>query len=136
MKKLLLIILILYFSGLAAYAPMRKLLYIKEAIPIQPYEKVWEAVCMIESSNRQYAFNKDENAIGIVQVRPVRLRDFNDRTGKQYTMDDMYDVKKSKEVFMYYATQFEYSDPEKIARKWNGSGKKTITYWNKVKVYM
>ena len=136
MKKLLLIILILYFSGLSAYAPIRKVLYIKEAIPIQPYEKIWDAVCQIESNKRPYAFNEEENARGIAQIRPIRLRDFNKLTGKHYTIDDMYDVKKSKEVFLYYATQYECSNPEKIVRKWNGSGKKTITYWNKVKVLL
>ncbi len=136
MKRLLLIILILYFSVLAAYAPILKVLFIKKALPVQPYEKVWDAVCQIESGKRPDAFNKEENARGIVQVRPVRLHDFNERTGKHYIMNDMYDVKKSKEVFMYYATRFGYSDLEKIVRRWNGNGKKTIVYWEKVKSHM
>ena len=136
MKKPLLIFLMFSFSVLAAYAPVRKVLYIEYSTPVQPHEKLWKVVCMAESSNRPDAYNKDENAIGIVQIRPVRLRDFNDRTGKNYTMDDMYDVTKSKEVFMYYATQFSNSDIEKIAKSWNGSGRKTIAYWKRVKVLL
>ena len=136
MKKLLLIFLMYSFSVMAAYAPARKVLYIEYSIPVQPYEKLWKVVCMAESSNRPIAYNKDENAIGIVQIRPVRLRDFNDRTGKNYTMDDMYDVTISKEVFMYYAVQMHYSDTEKIAKRWNGSGRKTIAYWKRVKVLL
>ena len=63
------------------------------------------------------------------QVRPIRLKDYNQRTGKSYTMKDMYDYDKALEVFMYYCTE----DIEQTAKNWNGSGKKTIDYWLKVK---
>ena len=126
----------LSFSVLAVYAPVREVLYIEYSIPVQPYDKLWEAVCMVESENNPSAFNEEEDATGVAQVRPVRLRDFNDRTGKEYTMEDMYNTTISKEVFMYYAAQFNYSDTEIIAKRWNGSGIKTIAYWDRVKVLL
>lgn len=100
-------------------------------------EKLFKAVSAIESNFNPYALNEYENAVGIVQIRPIRLKDFNIRTGKNYLLEDMYDISKAKEVFMYYANKYK-GNIEKIARNWNGgpTGYKkesTLKYWNKVK---
>jgi hypothetical protein len=79
------------------------------------------------------AYNNIEEAIGAFQIRPIRLLDYNQRTGNNYKSADCYNLRISKEIFMYYARRFEFSDYELIARNWNGSGKATLEYWEKVK---
>ena len=96
--------------------------------PLQP---LWEAVCTVESSNVKDTVNRLEMAYGIAQIREIRIRDYNERTGKGYTLEDCLDSAISREVFMYYAEKI--GDYEKVAKRWNGSGYKTELYWEKVK---
>jgi hypothetical protein len=91
---------------------------------------------MVEGNCDTLAYNPAEKAVGYFQIRPIRLIDYNKRTGHKYRLKDMYDYKTSKEVFLFYADQIGYQDPQKIARSWNGSGWKTEIYWKKVKVYL
>lgn len=98
---------------------------------IDPFQPLWEAVCTVESNNNESALNGLEMAFGIAQIRDIRIRDYNDRTGKGYTLEDCLDSVISREVFMYYAERLE--DYETIAKRWNGSGAKTEIYWEKIK---
>ena len=128
-KMTLTIFLIAIFT--TCHAPEHRTLYIQQEAGIQPFEMIWRAVCWVESENNPLAFNKKELAYGIAQIRYIRLHDYNKKTGKRYTLSMMYDVKKSKEVFMFYARQF--SDYDEMIRSWNGSGRKTYSYLGKVK---
>jgi hypothetical protein len=134
MKRLLLLLCFGLLISLAGICPpAQKGFYIFGREPINPYERLYLAVCLVESSNNPLAYNSKENAVGISQIRQVRLNDYNRQTGKRYTLREMYDPYKSKEVFMYYAGKYPYTDYETIARAWNGSGKATIKYWARVK---
>ena len=97
---------------------------------IRPYEAIWSAVCEVETENDPFAYNPTEQATGISQIRPIRVLDYNIRTGKKYTLVDMYDVEISKEVFMYYACRIV--DRDEIIKRWNGSGFQTEIYLKKV----
>ena len=97
------------------------------------YEKIWNAVIHVESRGNPMAYNPDEGATGIAQIRQIRVDDYNRRTGSNYLLEQMYDPDISKEIFMYYARLIGYENPEWIARRWNGSGRMTVIYWNKVK---
>jgi hypothetical protein len=111
-------------------APESGGLFIAREEPIRPYEILWKAVCAVESSNNPKALNRLEMAYGISQIRYVRLHDYNKRTGSKYKLTDMYDPELSKQVFMYYC---KGNDLERIAKSWNGSGRKTETYWKRIK---
>jgi hypothetical protein len=106
---------------------------IEQGLTINPYLCLWEAVCKYESNNNPLAYNAREQATGIAQIRPVLVRDYNQRTGRDYVIEDMYNVEISKEIFMYYASQLGPYSYEQIARKWNGSGPATDVYWNNIK---
>lgn len=135
MKKMALItFLIAIFS--ICHAPELKIGYIERTEAIQPFERIWKAVCMVESTNDPLAYNKREEAVGVVQIRQVRLNDFNKRTGNAFRLSEMYNEAKSKVVFMYYARQHHYNEIENIAREWNGSGRQTLKYWLLVKKYL
>ena len=131
-KKILLMVCVILIP-LQGFAPQQKAVYIAIEPPIEPYKALWDAVSMVESSMDSMAYNVREQATGIVQIRPIRLRDYNTRTGNRLKLSDMYSVKISKEIFFYFATKYHYTDYETIAKKWNGSGHKTIIYWQKIK---
>lgn len=95
-----------------------------------------KAVVQVESAGDTLAYNPSEEAAGAFQIRPVRLLDYFQRTGINYKIEDCYNYDISKEIFLYYARQTGYRDYERIARNWNGSGKSTIDYWDKVKANM
>lgn len=84
------------------------------------------------------SYNHREQAYGAFQIRPCRLEHYNRLTGKNYTLKDMYDYEKAKEVFIYFAIHdrrgrlTENRSLETVAKEWNGSGPMTIEYWKNV----
>jgi hypothetical protein len=131
MKKILLVFLLLV--PLAVFAPSEKVFYLASPSVVRPYDKIMDAVGAIESGGDTMAYNPREHAHGIYQIRPIRLRDYNERTGKDYKLTDLYTMAVSREIFLYYARSIGPNDLERIIRNWNGSGKKTYEYLKKVK---
>jgi hypothetical protein len=117
-------------------APVYNSAYIIVTYPVRPYDRILNAVLMVESAGDTLAFNLSEEAVGGLQIRPIRLRDYNQRTGKDYKIEECYNFRISKEIFLYYAELYGYNDPESIARNWNGSGIATFHYWNKVRLLL
>jgi hypothetical protein len=130
MKSFLIILLSLI--TLKAAAPDLKLLIILKSEPMDIYDRLIQAVVLVESKGDTLAYNLKEEAYGAFQIRPIRLLDYYQRTGKKYNLSDCYNFNVSKEIFLYYANLSEYSDYETVARNWNGSGNMTVTYWEKV----
>ena len=133
MKKLLLLLCFGILVSLAGNPAYNETIYIPFSLVYRPYEPLYQAQSYIESSNRDSALNIKEQAFGRMQIRAIRLKDYNDRTGKSYTLQDCYNEKISKEIWLYYATKFHPSDYEGISKGWNGRGKSNKIYWNKVK---
>ena len=131
-------ILFIFFLAFTtkAVAPDLRIIYIIREKPVEVYSKLINAVVKVESSGDTLAFNVLEEAYGAFQIRPIRLLDYNSRTGKRYLMKDCFSFNVSKEIFLYYASKIGYPDFESIARQWNGSGLMTQEYWQKVKVYL
>jgi hypothetical protein len=132
MKRMILLITIL-LTSLVCKAPEFRVLYILCTPAEQPFEHAWAAVSVVEAKNDPLAYNPYEQAYGLGQIRPVRLNDFNRRTGKHYSQQDMFNPVKNKEVFMYYAVKIGPYDINKVIRDWNGSGPMTFEYLKKVK---
>ena len=134
------ITLILIFTFELLKAPSFTVGYIARPEVIAPYEKLWQAVCQVESSGDPFAIGDrhlKNKSYGIVQIRQSRLDDYFNRTGIRYEVADMFCPVKSKQVFMYYAS----GDYETVSRTWNGgakgmSKKSTVKYWNKVQTIM
>jgi len=131
----LLLLLLLTFA--ICKAPEYRTLYIERAEKISKYDYIWKVICQVESNNDPLAYHMEEDgwpAVGISQIRWVRLKDYNGRTGHNYKMKDMYDPIKNRQVFMYYANLLD--DPDKIIRKWNGSGHKSYKYLKRVQAIL
>jgi hypothetical protein len=127
------LIIILFFITIRVFAPGVKVILIERAKALSQFDKLIEAVSWVESTHGKYLYNSREGAVGWLQIRQCRLDDYNKKTGSHYKLQDCYDYELSRRIFLYYSHGKNY---EKAARDWNGSGYKTITYWNKVKMYL
>ncbi len=134
MKSLLFIFFI--FISIKVTAPDQDAIFIYRPVPVDAYERLINAVIQVECGGNFMAFNLKEKAAGPFQIRPVRLRDYNLRTGNNRTLEECYNLEVSKEIFLYYARRTGYPHYELIARNWNGSGNMTLQYWKKVKALL
>lgn len=128
--SLLLFLLLLTFP---AIAPGRNALLIYESPAINPFEPLMEAIGNIETMGNTMAFNKFENAVGIFQIRQVKVDEYNRQTGNKFLLTDMFDYENSRRVFLYFASMAGPYHFEKIAKAWNGSGPMTDFYWQRIR---
>ena len=98
------------------------------------------AVAMVESGGDPSICNEREDAVGILQIRPVMVREVNRIGGGGFTLDDRWNVCKSLAMFRIHERHGIGVDGshESVARTWNGGprgmGKDgTEIYWTKVK---
>ena len=118
------------------FAPASESLILIRTTPIEPFTSLIHAIGMVETQYDTLAFNPLEGAVGYFQIRPIRLNDYNFRTGSTYTMTDLFNYKISEKIFVYYASEQGPYNFERIAKTWNGSGKSTIQYWEQVKRFL
>jgi hypothetical protein len=135
LKKVLLTTLLVI--PLRVFAPAEKFIAaVPRPEPDNPFQALINAIGCVENKGDTLAWNPVEQAAGFFQIRPIRLNDYNRRTGSKLKLRDMFDYEKSERVFLYYASRIGYRDFEKIAKSWNGSGSRTINYWNQVKKHL
>jgi hypothetical protein len=128
-----------------AFCPNIKTFYLVTSSPIisrpiyiSDYNPLIKAIFRYETHNDTLAHNLNEEAYGGLQIRKCRLDHFNNLTGSNYTLTDMYDFTKAKEVFLYFATHngrgqvVKGKTYEQVAKNWNGSGPMTIKYWEAI----
>lgn len=136
LRKIVFVTLLLLSFAFRVSAPSRGSLIILDSRPIEPYKRLIHAIGMVETRSDTLAYNPIEEAVGYFQIRPIRLKDYNKRTGSNYIMKDMFNYEISEKIFLYFADRIGPYDFEKIARNWNGSGHMTINYWNRIKQYL
>jgi len=113
-----------------------KYAYIKAGEAINELERLWWAVCYVETGNNPNTWIIDINglpSVGISCIQPPRVEHYNRLTGKEYTLQDCMSEDVSKEIFMFFA---QGKTLEQAAKSWNGSGPMTIDYWNKVRIHL
>lgn len=118
------------------FAPVDRSVELLRNDPVEPFRNLIHAIGMVETEQDTLAFNPFEQAVGYFQIRPIRLVDYNARTGSTYTMGDLFRYDVSEKIFLYYACCFGPYNPEKIARSWNGSGVSTAIYWEQVRKFL
>ena len=106
-------------------------------------QKVVIGMIQVESNGNDSAYNKSEEAVGCLQIRPIMVREVNrilKKQGKEhrFKMKDRWDRDKSLEMFWVWRDYHHpRSSDEVIARNWNGGPngykkKSTEKYWKKV----
>jgi len=139
MKKILKKIVAITFLitlALKVFAPTSESLIVIRTFPVEPYKNLIHAIGMVETQFDTLAYNPLEEAVDYFQIRPIRLEDYNSRTGSTYSRQDLFNYYISEKIFLYYATEIGPYDFERIAKTWNGSGKNTILYWDQVKKFL
>jgi hypothetical protein len=136
LKKILFFTLLFLLLPFRASSPDINSFVVFAPDAVEPYKQLIYAIGFVETMNNTMAYNPLEEATGIFQIRPIRLKDYNIRTGRNYKMKDLYDYKISEEIFLYFADQVGPYDLEQIARRWNGSGHMTTYYWNRIKEFL
>ena len=101
---------------------------------------VMEAIILVESEGNPNAVSG--NSVGAMQITPILVRECNNilksrGSDKRYTMNDRYNVEKSKEMFLLIQSQHnKTNNVEKAIRSWNGgpnySMRATNRYYQKV----
>lgn len=134
-KKIGSVTFLLSFA-LRVFAPASESLIIIDSVPVYPFKKLINAIGMVETKYDTLAYNPLEEAVGYFQIRPVRLLDYNIRTGSTYSRNDLFMYHISEKIFLYYASVIGPYNFEQIARRWNGSGQGTIVYWEQVKKFL
>ena len=117
------------------------------------FDQYCEALAKVESSNNPRAYNANENAIGLYQIRAAYFKDAQafDPDLKGYSHKDCFTPAVGKRVVWAYAARYEPSalrkmDVEVLAKlhnggvKWqdkDGRAKKNLEiYWAKVRKYL
>ena len=139
-KRILTAALILSFTNLnCGIAPESKAPP-KEIVKLTEKEKILMAFIAVESSGNWNAYNKSEKAAGILQIKPIRLRDINRVLKTNYKLSDRYDSTKSVHMFIRYQEYYDADlNLEEWSKNWNGnphwkSLKYTSKYFNKIKL--
>ncbi|MBQ9669272.1 MAG: lytic transglycosylase domain-containing protein [Prevotella sp.] len=111
-----------------------------ESSELFDWTPVMEAIIQVESEGNPRAVSG--NSAGAMQITPILVRECNDilkarGSKKQYTLDDRFDVEKSKEMFLLIQSQHnKTNDVERAIRSWNGgprySVRATNRYYQKV----
>jgi hypothetical protein len=135
-SKIGLTALIFFTVVLRASSPSTSCFVLFEAPVAEPYSRLMNAIGFVETMNDNQAYNPREEAVGIFQIRPIRLEDYNRRTGSRYKMNDLFRYEISKKIFIYYAELIGPYNQEQIARNWNGSGHMTNYYWKRIREYI
>ena len=107
------------------------------------WNKVMNAVIQVESEGNPKAYNPNGNCAGILQITPIVVKQCNiwlekEKSKKRYTLNDRYNVTKSKEMFIMIQEHYNPSNNiEKAIRIWNegpsyNKKEKTTNYLKRV----
>lgn len=94
-------------------------------------DKLVEAFIQIESSGKNDAVNSRTKATGCLQLMPVMVDDANRISGKNYSLDDRYNRRKSIEMFHIIMEHYNPNYDLHLACKiWNP--KSSVGYHRKI----
>lgn len=135
MRKLTLLLLFLILLNIEA-----KNLFPKAKYTFIPNETIEILAIMKRESNfDRKALNLKENAVGVLQIRPIMIREVNNiQDSIKYKLSDRYSIKKSIEIYRIYQSKHnKFNHFETACRIWNGGQKgmsksTTISYFKKV----
>lgn len=135
MKTLLTLILTFIFLNVHQNEYSKSDYFIKHNKVQSDYELFVKALCQLESSGNTNAIGKADD-VGLFQIIPARLYNFNRRTGKNYSLNDRFNPTINQEIFDFYAYKIGIENHEEIARRWNRASnwkdEKGALYWKLV----
>lgn len=123
----------------------RTLLFLCLALPLRA--GLWEAVCTVESGGNALAIGDGGRAAGVAQIWAITVKDVNRFAGTKFTLNDRFNVEKSRQMFQLYVNHYGKGKSDEIKAKiWNGgpnamkaTGKKLgnlNAYWHKIQKHL
>jgi len=104
------------------------------------WDSVMEAIILVESEGNPKAVSG--KSVGAMQITPICVRECNNilekrGSSRRYSLEDRYDIEKSKEMFLLIQSHHNKSNSvERAIRSWNGgpnySVRATNNYYRKV----
>ena len=113
------------------------------------------AIEKVESNRDPYAINKQENALGCLQIRPIMIADYNRITEENLSHNIAYNRSMAyiiaSTIFNHYMKGIENPNAKHLAFIWNGGGsawkrvdnpkndqkqKNLDSYWEKVRLHL
>jgi hypothetical protein len=115
-----------------------------EVVKVTPIiqDSLIAAIIHVESRGDSMAYNAKEDAVGVLQIRPIMMREVNRLLQEnKYTLNDRWSKSKSIEMFNVIKQHTTNPTNEILARNWNGGWngykkKSTLKYWQKVKTQL
>jgi hypothetical protein len=101
--------------------------------------RLWRAVCKVESHGNPRAVGDRGKSVGIAQISRAMVKECNRLVGKKkFTLTDRWSVHKSKKMFNLYMSQWPKASVKVKAMRWNGGPKgdhkvAALRYWKKIK---
>lgn len=136
MKKLLTFIFICI--TIQSFAPINKLDLeeITKEIEFSIYkENLIKAIILQESGGKSNAYNKSEDAVGILQLRRIYVDEANRLSHSNFTYEDRWSVDKSIEIFTIIMNHWNPTyDIDTVAMVHNSGGISDYK-WNITKSY-
>ena len=82
---------------------------------ISDLRPLFKAMAWVESRNNRLAYNTEEKAAGLYQIKPMYIRDINRILGgTYYTLADRYNPRKCEKMMQIYWGY--YATPERLGR--------------------
>tara|TARA_R110001592_G_scaffold293612_1_gene563244 strand:- start:466 stop:873 length:408 start_codon:yes stop_codon:yes gene_type:complete len=131
----------LFFLLLINYATSSFEVVMVKTTPIIQ-DSLIDAIIHVESRGDSMAYNAGEDAVGVLQIRPIMMREVNRLLQEnKYTLADRWSKSKSIEMFNVIKDHTTNPTNERLARNWNGGWngykkKSTLKYWQKVKTQL
>ena len=136
--KLSLSILFL-FVFLDSFCPVPKRIkhigYVEVGHISQP-DYLLQSIVHVESGGDSLAYNKKERAAGILQIRPVMVRDANrilrqNGSKLRFKLKDRFNPSKSIQIYYIIQSHYKPANVFEYTQIWNGTSRKR-DYYNKV----
>lgn len=106
---------------------------------VERHDRLWRAICAVESGNNPKAVGDGGKAVGVAQIWVVLVNDANRiLRRREFTASDRLSPTRSRQMFDVWAGHYyPTASDEIIARRWNqGVGgrlnKASAKYWEKV----
>ena len=106
-------------------------------------DTILSALMFVESRNNDSAHAISEDAVGCLQIRKCMVDDVNrilkrQKSTLRFTYNSRWCRDSSIQMFEIYYNHYNLTEPEEIARCWNGGPRginnpATVGYWEKVK---
>ena len=97
------------------------------------------ALATVESNCDMNAVSPNGKEVGILQITEIMVDDCNRIVGeRRWEYSDRFDIVESYEMAARYWDHYGFTEPEEMARSWNGGPDGdwqdcTLTYWGRVR---